>query len=67
MTDRWAKSRLLNDKLNVSEAVARLAYGDKKVAARVRSFRKRAKANPDLWIQLYSETSPYLWLMSDVR
>lgn len=59
------KAKRLNLRLNRSEDKARAEHGQRKVTAAIRRFRKRATADPELWMRLYSEADPYRWLLEN--
>ena len=55
------QNAMLNERLNVSEAMLRRAIGNEAVDAVVADFRQAASENPSLYDQLYQQPDPYGW------
>jgi hypothetical protein len=53
---------LLNDLLNLSEAVLVKKIGRSAVTRLVKAFKAEAATKPELWEQLYKAPHPYEWL-----
>lgn len=54
---------VMNERLNVSEMLARDKHGDEAVEAAQQAFIETAQADPTLWQQLHTQRNPYGWLM----
>lgn len=57
------QSSLLNERLNLSEAMVREKHGDGAVEEAQELFAQAAQQDPSLANKLYSEKNPYGWLM----
>lgn len=57
---------LLNERLNMSEAMLRDKIGDEKVTEYVNEFRQFASKDPTLWPKLYQQPTPYQWLTKEI-
>lgn len=58
--------KLLNDRLNHSEASLRDKLGDETVDKYVDDFQEFAKQDPSLWGKLYSQRNPYRWVQREI-
>jgi len=61
------QSTLLNERLNMSELVARQALGPERVDALITEFQTAAKDDPSLYAKLYAQPHPYGWLAEQVE
>lgn len=61
--EQQTEQRLLNERLNMSEQIARSALGDERVDAALEAFKEAAQSNPTLTAQLYSNPHPYKFLV----
>jgi hypothetical protein len=61
------QSTLLNERLNMSELVARQALGPERVDALITEFQAAAKDDPALYAKLYAQPHPYGWLAEQVE
>lgn len=60
------ESRLVNDRLNMSQALAEREFGKDKVAEKVTAFKELASQNPELRNRVFSSALPYHELVAIV-
>lgn len=60
------EQKMLNDRLNMSEAMLRKEIGPDKVDAYVKDFQQFAQRDPSLWGKLYAQANPYSWLQTEI-
>lgn len=58
---------MINERLNISEGLAREKHGDEAVEAAVRDFQAAMQTDPSLQAKLYAQPQPYSWLMKQVE
>jgi len=58
---------LLNERLNISEMLARDKLGDDKVDLAVREFETASKADPTLVQRAFAQRSPYHWIVQEME
>lgn len=57
---------LLNERLNMSEAMLRDKLGDQEVDAYIAEFQEMAKADPALFAKAHAQRNPYGWVAREV-
>jgi len=60
------QKQILNERLNLSEAILREKIGSEKVDQYVADFRSLAERDATLWDKLYSQPTPYQWLAKEM-
>jgi hypothetical protein len=57
---------LLNERLNISEAMISERIGAEELGKYVGEFKEAAQKDPTLWGKLYSQPSPYAWMTKEM-
>jgi hypothetical protein len=57
---------LLNERLNISEAMISEKIGPEELGKYVGEFKEAAQKDPTLWGKLYSQPSPYAWMTKEM-
>jgi hypothetical protein len=57
---------LLNERLNISEAMISEKIGPEELGKYVGEFKEAAQKDPTLWGKLYSQPSPYAWMTREM-
>jgi hypothetical protein len=58
--------QMLNERLNMSEAVVTERIGKDDLDKYVQDFKAHAEKDPTLWGKLYSQASPYAWMTKEI-
>jgi hypothetical protein len=58
--------QMLNERLNMSEAVVTERIGKADLDKYVADFKVHAEKDPALWGKLYSQASPYAWMTREI-
>ena len=56
------KAALLNERLNISQAMLERDIGSERVNVLVDEFKAVAAADPSLWTEMWRQALPYQWI-----
>jgi hypothetical protein len=60
------QQQMLNERLNMSEAMLRDKIGGEAVDTYISDFKSHAEQDPSLWGKLYAQATPYQWLTGEI-